>query len=462
MLLVHYLMPNFCRDFAQTTSLLVSKLQPKVHKILVVSILFPAGKLITYSSEMMKSAVLLLLLQAASVFFQDATAQGLQLHIMPSSDQECNVSNSSSSMEMSCMTLSELVTNASSYLSVAQAPITLIFLSGQHQMPSNGTLIFANIADVRLRGERRDNDSSMPKIQCQNHNGAFVFRDVDKVSITNLRFENCGSSSTDQRVTLQNGNRLTIFMQKATLFASNIADLVLDNTIVMNGRGYGLYGLNIKGNSSISNSEFIDNKDGGGIYLEYVDFELSFFVKTYSFTVKNTVLRGGLHERGSSVGSGISVKLSQHSYSMRFHLIGSTIRDNVARISPSIRFESLSTQQNFIRVEECRCSNGTVTYATAGGSGFQYVYITLPFLFLLSLSPAAAGKTEIEILNSYFFESYGVENPTLLSELTSSVLSFAMILSEESVSHSFLIRDSSIFNNGGSEGAAIFARTVGL
>ena len=452
-------MPNFCQDSAQTTNLLVSKLQPKVHKILVVSILFPAGKQITYSSEMMKSAVLLLLLQATSVFFQDATAQGLQLHIMPNSDQECNVSNSSSSMEVSCMTLSELVTNTSSYLSAAQAPITLIFLSGQHQMPSNGTLIFANIADVKLRGERRDDDSAMPEIQCQNHNGAFIFRDVDKVSITNLRFENCGSSSTDQRVT---GNRLTMFMQKATLFASNIADLVLDSIIVMNGRGYGLYGLNVKGNSSISNSEFIDNKDGGGIYLEYVDFEPSFFVKTYSFTVKNTILRGGLHERGSSIGSGISVKLSQHSYSMRFHLVGSTIRDNVARISPSIRFESSSTQLNFIRVEDCRCSNGTVTYATAGGSGFQYVHIAFPFLFPLSLSPVPAGKTEIEILNSYFFESYGVENPTLLSELTSSVLSFAMILSEESVSHSFLIRDSSIFNNGGSEGAAIFAQTVGL
>ncbi len=396
----------------------------------------------------MKFAVLLLLLQAISVLFQEAAAQGLQLHITPSIDQECNVSNSSSSM-VSCMTLSELVTNASTYLSAAQVPITLIFLSGQHHMPSNETLIFANIADVRLRGERGDDDRSMPKIRCQNHDSAFIFRDVDKVSIINVKFENCGSSFTDQRTT---------FVQKATLFAFNVSNLVLENAIVINGHGYGLYGLNVKGNSTISNSEFINNTGGGGMYLEYVDFEHSFFVKTYSFMVKNTIFRGGLHERGSGVGSGFSVKLSQYSYSMHFHLVGLTIRDNVARTSPSIHFHSSSTQPNFIRVEDCRCSNGTATYATAGGSGFQYTYVTLPF----SLAPVAPGKTEIEILNSHFFDSYGADNPTLLSELTTSGLSFVMVLTEESVPHSFVIQDSSIFNNRGSEGTAIFAQAVGL
>ena len=408
---------------------------------------------------MMKFAVLLLLLQAISVFFRDAEAQGLQLHITPSSDQECNVFNSSSSM-VSCMTLSELVANASTYISAAQAPITLIFLPGWHQMPPNGTIIFANIADVRLRGERGDDDSSMPKIQCQNHDGAIIFRDVDKVSIRNMGFENCGSSSTDQRITVQYGNHQ--FMQKATLLASNVADLVLDSVIVMNGHGYGLYGLNIKGNSSISNSEFINNTDGGGVYLEYVDFELAFLVQTYSFTIKNTLLRGGFDRRGSGIGSGFSVRLSQYWYSMRFYLVGLTIRDNMARTAPSIHFDSSSTQPSFIRVEDCRCSNGTVTYAAAGGSGFQYVYVTYPFSFLFSLGSVAAGKTEIEILNSHFFESYGVENPTLLSELTSSGLSFVMVLTEASVPHSFLIQDSSIFNNRGSEGAGIFAQTAGL
>lgn len=408
---------------------------------------------------MTKSAVLLLLLQAISLFFQDAAAQGLQLHITPNSGQECNTSNSSSST-VSCMTLSELTANASRYLGAAQAPVTLIFLPGRHQMPSNGTLIFENIADVRLRGERGDDDDSLPEIQCQNHDGVFIFRDIDKVSITNVKFENCGSSSTDQRFTVQYGNHL--FMQKATLLAFNVADLVLDSVTVVNGHGYGLYGLNVKGNSSISNSEFIDNTDGGGVYLEYVDFEPAFPVKTYSFTVKNTVLRGGRNRRGSGVGSGFSVRLSQYSYSMHFYLVGLTIRDNVARAAPSIHFDSSSTQPSFIRVEGCRCFNGTVTYAATGGSGFQYVYVTYPFSFPFLSGPAAAGKTEIEILNSHFFNSYGIENPTLLSELTSSGLSFIMILTESSVPHSFLIRDSSVFNNRGSEGAGIFAQTAGL
>ena len=87
---------------------------------------------------MMKTAVLLLLLQATSVFFQDAAAQDLQLHIKPGSDQECNVSNSSSST-VSCVTFPELIANASTYLSADLAPITLslVFLPGQHQVPSN-------------------------------------------------------------------------------------------------------------------------------------------------------------------------------------------------------------------------------------------------------------------------------------------------------------------------------------
>ena len=408
---------------------------------------------------MMKTAVLLLLLQATSVFFQDAAAQDLQLHIKPSSDQECNVSNSSSSM-VSCMTLSELIANASTYLSVAQASdtLSLVFLPGQHQVPSNGTLIFANIADVRLRGERGDSDSFMPKIQCQNHDGVLVFRDVDKVSITNLRFENCGSSFADQRITLQHGNQ--VFVRKATLLTLNVANLVLDGVFVMNGHGHGLYGLNVKGNSSISNSEFTNNTDGGGVYLEYVDFEPTFFVQTYSFTLKNTILRGGHNSRESDVGSGFSVWLNQYFYSMHFYLVGLTIRDNVARIAPSIHFTSSSTQPSFIRVEDCHCSNGTVTYSTSGGNGFQYVYVTIPFSSIFS--PVATGKTEIEILNSHFFGSNGVDNPTLLSELTSSGLSFIMVLSEESVPHSFMIRDSSVFNNRGGEGAAIFAQMAGL
>ena len=402
----------------------------------------------------MKFAVLLLLLQATSVFFQDAAAQGLQLHITPSNDLECNISNSTTSM-VSCITLSELITNASTYLSLVQAPITLIFLPGQHRMPSNETLTFANIADVRLSGERNEDDNSMPIIQCQNHDGAFVFRDVEKVFITNMKFENCGSSSTYQQITLQYGYHS--FIQKATLFTFNVTDLVLDSVIVANGHGYGLYGLNVKGNSSILNSEFINNTEGGGVYLEYVDFEPTLLVNTYSFSIKNTILRGG---RGSNIGSGFSVRLSQYRYSMHFHLVGLTIRDNVDRIAPSINFDSSSTQPSFIRVEDCRCFNGTAT--NGGGSGFQYTYITYPFSLLFSFGPVAAGKTEIEILNSHFFDSHGVENPRLLSELTSSGFSVAMILSETSIPHSILIQDSSIFNNRGSEGAGIFAQTAGL
>ena len=402
----------------------------------------------------MKSAVLLLLLQATCIFFQDAAAQGLQLHITPNNDQECNVSNSTSSM-VSCITLSELIANASTYLSAVQAPITLTFLSGQHQMPSNELLTFANVADVRLRGEGHEDDDSMPMIQCHNHDGAFIFRDVEKVAITNMKFENCGSSSTYQQITLQYGYHS--FTQKATLLAFSVTDVVLDSVVVANSHGYGLYGLNVKGNSSILNSEFINNTGGGGVYLEYVDFEHAFFVNTYSFTVKNTILRGG---RGLNVGSGFSVRLSQYRYSMHFYLVGLTIRDNVARIAPSIHFDSSSTQPSFIRVEDCRCSNGTAT--SGGGSGFQYAYVTYPFSSLFSLGSVDAGKTELEILNSHFFDSHGVENPTLLSELTSSGFSVVMILAETSVPHSILIQDSSIFNNRGSEGAGIFAQTAGL
>ena len=399
----------------------------------------------------MKFAVLLLLLQATSIFFEDAAAaQNLQLHIVPSSGQVCSSFNNSSSIA-SCLTLYEFVANASIYLNATG--ITLIFLPGQHQMPPNETLTFADITDVTLRGETSEEDSSKPVIQCQSHDGAFIFRHAEKISIANMIFRNCGSSSTYQRHTFFNGFRS--FSQNATLFAFDVIDLALDSVIVVNGNGYGLYGLNVKGNSSISNSEFTNNTGGGAVYLEYVDFEQTFVVKTHSFTVNNTILCRGFHRRNSYVGSGFSVRLSQFWYSMHFHLIGLVVTDNVAEIAPSIHFDSVSTQPTFIRVENCRCSHGTAMFA--GGGGFQYTYISFPPIF-----GPVTGKTVIEILNSHFFDNYGVEDPTVLSELTSTGLAFTMYLIEASIPHSVLIRDSYILNNRGSDGAGIFAQSAGL
>ena len=401
-------------------------------------------------------AALLLLLLTSSHFSHGVEAHGLQMQVYinePSSGAACNGQNASTN----CLTLSELTANISTYLNSRLAPITLIFQPGQHLMPSNATLSFSNIVNMTLRGEKSV-DGSIPVIRCdRDHGGAFIFRDADKVTVVNITLEGCGIMSTYEQPTI--GFPIT-YSQTATVLAFNVTNLELDGVTILNGHGYGFYGLNVIGISSISNSRFINNTEGGGVYLRYVDLGSQgnpFNTETHSLTVSDTIFHHGSHKSSSYMGSGFSVRLDQYWYSVRFHLMRLTARHNRAEIAPNIHFNSASIQPNFIKVENCRCSHGTTTFE--GGGGFQYTYITYPFPFPF---PLPARRSVVEILNSNFYDNYGAENPNSLSELTSSGVVINMLLTDASVPHNISIRDSFIFNNRGSEGAGIHAQTIGM
>lgn len=225
-----------------------------------------------------------------------------QLYVTTSEAQTCPPNNI-------CQTLFHYTQNSKEYFT---SGTTFIFLPGMHSL--NTTLVVKDISNLTLT-----TSSNSASIYCTpSSNVGIAFVNVSTLYINGLEITSCGREMTPTLFNKTVSEYATTFLNfsvsiYAAVFFNYITEsLALNNVRIHDNQGYGMMGVNLYGDTLISNSQFISNNNitfsmpscyedpsllckGGNLVLVYTDFKnCPNTVVQYSLTLENSVFQGGV------------------------------------------------------------------------------------------------------------------------------------------------------------------------
>ena len=148
------------------------------------------------------------------------------------------------------MTLSDYLQSVSGYFT---SNTIIHFLPGNHTVsePNHDLITISNIQNISLFGS---NDTKGTIIHCAKRLG-FAFVNATNLNIYNIRISNCGAMVTS----LLNFNLEMHTETKAALVLVTIHSLILQKVQIEASYGYGLLGINVFSNSTITDCTFTHN-----------------------------------------------------------------------------------------------------------------------------------------------------------------------------------------------------------
>ena len=155
-----------------------------------------------------------------------------------------------------CHTLSYYVQNTTKYFT---SNTTFQFLSGHHYL--NQTLQVTDVHNLTLTGNEQFVQGwlGLPVPSCQiycNGSVGFIFDFMDKLVIANLLISGCGADVSIEHT-------LAPWLHAALALGGtdkgSIRDVNISTITIQNSTGYGILGVNIVGDSVVSNSTFMFN-----------------------------------------------------------------------------------------------------------------------------------------------------------------------------------------------------------
>ena len=154
-----------------------------------------------------------------------------------------------------CLTLSEYLQNVSDFLT---SNTTIHFLPGIHTLsssdPNHDVLFAANVHNLSLFGH----SSQSTILNCTEKLGLTITNAVN-IHISNIMITNCGQMISSL-LKATNENSLNIYENtRAALAFFNVYSLTLQNVKIKGSHGYGLFGVEVGGNSNITNCTFSNN-----------------------------------------------------------------------------------------------------------------------------------------------------------------------------------------------------------
>ena len=155
-----------------------------------------------------------------------------------------------------CLTLSEYLQNVSDFLTSNTA---IRFLPGNHTLsrsgPSHDLLFAANVHHLSLLGHSSQNTI----INCTEKLGLTIINAAN-IQISNMMIINCGQMITSLLNETYYEYSLNIHKStKAALAFFNVYSLKLQSVQIEGSHGYGLFGVDVDGNSSVTNCTFSHN-----------------------------------------------------------------------------------------------------------------------------------------------------------------------------------------------------------
>ena len=310
-----------------------------------------------------------------------------------------NVS-SCTNVNYTCKEFKTYFNNASYYF---QSGTEFTFLPGVHLFDLGSILSVQDIVNIRLVGSDNftqrsvaedveeygfdpyayDNNisyfQSLTIILCTDPS-AISFSNVTNLKLENLTILNCG-----QYLTTLNVN--------SSIYLSNVYNLLIDGLSVQNSSGYGLYGLNVLGQSQIMTSSFVGNNqfvkniyqdvpirncmnETGSLYIPqglsvYNGGNIELLYSNVSFTSSNiqlnvflVVLALGINS--DSDGAGLTISSDESLYNLSINIDGLVAYRNQAENGANFYFAISSTISNVT------LTNIYSAYATSAESGAWY------------------------------------------------------------------------------------------
>ena len=205
----------------------------------------------------------MLILAVSLLLFQLSVEQveKQHLYVKPAAFGECP-------QDEVCLTLSEYLQNVSNFLTSNTA---IHFLPGNHTFsrsePNHDLLFAVNVHDLSLFGH----SSRSTILNCTEKLGFAVINAVN-IHFSNIMMTNCGQMVA----TLLNEYHVNIHENtKAALAFINVYSLTLQNVQIEGSHGYGVLGVDVGGNSNLTNCTFSHNgwKQAGGSALNYSNTE---------------------------------------------------------------------------------------------------------------------------------------------------------------------------------------------
>ena len=271
-----------------------------------------------------------------------------------------------------CVTLSTLLGDNASYF-VNTSNTTVHFLPGTHTVTDIAltNAVVHNVSNLTLSGACSNTGHCPPATVRCNGTFSFIFSDVSSLKISNIAFIECGAvvpgrlsdfvysiwpplrGKTSGTFQLKHGT-------KAALAFGNIHSLILRNVTVMKSRGYGILGLNLLGNSTIVNSQFLQNnyqtrfmphcnnslnnwnvatcEGGNAMFLFYDNTpscpETTSAYPHNSLAVYNSTFAHGIHLSSEQGGaSGIVVIISHRTYYLSIVLHNISLFENSGNVA---------------------------------------------------------------------------------------------------------------------------------
>ena len=296
-----------------------------------------------------------------------------------------------------CQTLSYYISNAPSIFNISNTSFE--FLPGAHYIGDleAHNIIVEDVHDVGWYG----NINETTEIVCKNNSMAFIFANVTSLSITNLKFSNCGhylpSTLSEHVKVLRNRKGRPVRKRgpkfynstSAALALANVVSLHLENVTIQHSLGYGLFGLNLLGRSKILSCSFLENNIkcnrsvnltdqqeipnciGGNVMLLFLDTSKS---QTENIAlIINSRIKGGLDysqsvhqcndipQQTSSTDSslqyranGLGVIMGQQEYRVHVSIEHSNFTRNIGNNNhPAVLFHDSSGVTNNVTVDNC-------------------------------------------------------------------------------------------------------------
>ena len=149
-----------------------------------------------------------------------------------------------------CISFGELLQNTSRYFVMDSQ---VVFTPGEYSVEKTVQVVVQDVRNLTLSlvGEGAS-------INC-NGNLSFMFMNITRLHISGLNFSRCGLQVSS--LFLQNFVRVHDMFSNSALFAAiflaNVADLVIINVRISHSQGFGIFGINVGGNSIIEHSTII-------------------------------------------------------------------------------------------------------------------------------------------------------------------------------------------------------------
>ena len=189
-----------------------------------------------------------------------------ELYVTPNTSTACPASP--------CYTIKQVINSPSEFFT---SDTMLLFLSGIDEISADAQVAMRDVSNLALKGSGKGTT-----FHCMASFG-LTFADITNLTISLLCFEFCGAKleshfMQEAKILLGTADIRLNRSISVVLGFKEVAALILSQVSVQMQNGYGLWGINLMGNSTIFGSRFTHSSGAGNFVLYFSDPWMTIFI----------------------------------------------------------------------------------------------------------------------------------------------------------------------------------------